>query len=132
MNRFLTIILSLVLSLPISVWAGDNALLEPINDKSGIEKILTSEEEEKLTTPPSQIDTQYKQPISKRKIAKKFLAAMGGVVASSITLFVMLTLYNKIRDRVKNRVKTPDGEVSLQTPEDIKNAIKTFLEITKF
>lgn len=133
MNKILTTVLLVVLSLPISVWAVDNmSTLEPINENNGIENILSEKDEEKLTTTPINTQNQYKQPTSKRKIAKKFLAAMGGVVASSLTLFILLTVYNKIRDNVKNRVKTPDGEVSLQTPDDIKNAIKTFLEITKF
>lgn len=132
MKKLLIMVLTIVLSLPISVWAVDNIDLESIEQDTGIEKVLTSEEEETLTNPPTQMESQYKQPTSKRKIAKKFLAAMGGVVASSIILFVLLTVYNKIRDKIKNRVKTPDGEVSLETPDDMKNAIKTFLEITKF
>lgn len=131
MKKLLLMVLTIVLSLPISVWAVDNIDLESIESDTGIEKVLTSEEET-LTSPPTQMESQYKQPTSKRKIAKKFLAAMGGVVASSVILFVLLTVYNKIRDKIKNRVKTPDGEVSLETPDDMKNAIKTFLEITKF
>ena len=39
----------------------------------------------------------YKQPVSKRKIAMKFIYAMCGVAVSSILLFVLLSLYNKIR-----------------------------------
>ncbi len=76
----------------------------------------------------------YKQPVSKRKVAKKFLLAMGGVGISSILLFVTLSLYNKVRSSIIEAAKEipPEGETSLVTPESLTDAIKTFLEKTKW
>ncbi len=72
----------------------------------------------------------YKQPVSKRKIAKKFLFAMGGVGASSLIIFLMLSLYNKVREGFSSGAKTPDGEVSLETPDDLQGAVRAFLDKT--
>ena len=74
--------------------------------------------------------TTYKQPVSKRKIAKKFLLAMGGVAASSLIIFLMLTVYNKVREGFSSGAKTPDGEVSLETPDDLQGAVRAFLNKT--
>lgn len=113
MNKILTIFLAVLLSLPICVWAVDDN-----SETSNVDK----------TT----IENEYKQPISKRKIAKKFLAAMGGVGISSFAIFFMLTAYNRIRENFSKSVKTIDGEVSLESPEDLDDAVKVFLEKTKW
>lgn len=74
------------------------------------------------------------KPVSKRKVAKKFLAAMAGVGVSSILLYVTLSLYNKVRSSIIEAAKEipPKGETSLVTPESLTDAIKTFLEKTKW
>ena len=76
----------------------------------------------------------YKQPVSKRKIAKKFLLAMLGVAVSSVLLYLILSLYNKIRDGFTTpRTETPpNGETSLVTPDNLIDAVKTFLDKTKW
>lgn len=76
----------------------------------------------------------YKQPISKRKIAKKFLAAMGGVAISSIALFLILSLYNKVRESlgIQQQDVPKDYETSLDTPENLEDAVRVFLEKTKW
>ena len=42
----------------------------------------------------------------------------------SFAIFFLLTIYNRIRENYGN-VKTPNGEVSLETPEDLDSAIRT-------
>lgn len=75
----------------------------------------------------------YKQPISRRKIAKKFLLAMAGVGISSVLLFVLLSLYNRIRTGIApNKQDAQTGETSLVTPDNLQDAVKTFLEKTKW
>lgn len=76
----------------------------------------------------------YKHPISKRKVVKKFLAAMTGVGVSSILIFVTLSLYNKVRSDIIQAAKEipTKGETSLTTPESLTDAVKTFLEKTKW
>ena len=119
-NKIFSIILSIVLSLPIAAWAVDNIEAvgqEPITPVTQIDENV--------------IDTEYKQPLSKRKIAKKFLLAMSGVGISSFLIFFLLTIYNRIRESYCD-VKTPDGEFSLETPTDLEKAVKNFLEKTKW
>ena len=55
---------------------------------------------------------------------------MFGVAISSFLIFAILSIYNKLRDGFSNKIRTPEGEVSLQTPNNMRNAVKTFLEIT--
>lgn len=86
--------------------------------------------EQTVQTPES---FTYKQPVSKRKIAKKFLLAMAGVGISSVLLFVLLSLYNRIRTGiVPNKQESPTGETSLVTPDNLQDAVRTFLEKTKW
>lgn len=87
---------------------------------------IQPEEQEASTIP-------YKQPVSKKKMAKKFLMAMGGVAVSSILLFVFLTIYNKIRASIlAPKPEQQSGETSLITPENLTEAVKTFLDKTKY
>ena len=121
-NKFFAILLTLALSLPISVWAVDAAgedLIEPISTHSVLEEDVEASD-------------QYKQPISKKKIAKKFLAAMGGVAASSFIIFFLLTLYNRVREEYLGETKIIDDEASLKSPDNMTEAVKTFLEKTKW
>lgn len=73
----------------------------------------------------------YKQPVSKRKIAKKFLLAMGGVGASSVIIFLMLSLYNRVREGFSGS-KIDDNEPSLETPTDLQEAVRSFLNKTNW
>lgn len=125
MNKLFVITLVILLSLPVRVQAVDNIL-----DSTGQETVVTAIEDELKSETQVEKETQFKQPISKRKIAKKFLVAMGGVTISSLALFFLLTLYNKIREGCIGQTKTLDGEISLETPCDIDSAIKTFLDKT--
>lgn len=97
----------------------------PVETKAGTVEELPSE----LMNPNS-----YKQPVSKRKIAKKFLLAMSGVVISSIILFVLLSLYNKLRTTFGcNTIHPPEeGETPLETPDNLTDAVKTFLDKTRW
>lgn len=74
----------------------------------------------------------YKEPISKRKLAKKFLLAMFSVGVSSLILYFGLTVYNRIREGGPVKVKTLEGETPLTEPSDLESAVKTFLKKTKW
>ena len=56
---------------------------------------------------------------------------MGGVGVSSFAIFFLLTIYNRVRENYK-QVKTPEGETTLETPQDMETAVKIFLEKTKW
>ena len=125
-NRIFTIILSVVLSLPIAVWAVDDTTT--VNEQTPVVNTL---DEDAIEQPQDIEENEYKQPLGTRKVAKKFLAAMGGVAISSFAIFFLLTVYNRIRERYSD-IKTPEGETSLETPADLESAVKTFLDKTKW
>ena len=121
-NKISTIILSIILSLPITVWAEDNV----ISDKAIFEQVpVANQLDEDID------DIGYKVPSKNKIIIKKFLYAMGGVATSSFAIFFLLTLYNRIRERY-NQIKTPDGQTTLETPKDYNSAVRIFLEKTKW
>lgn len=125
-NKILMIVLVMMLISPVFAEINTGEDMVPITENA-VQEESVQQELPKLDTIP------YKQPVSKRKVAKKFLMAMGGVVLSSILLFLILTLYNRIRSGViatKQEIQT--CETSLVTPEDLIDAIKIFLEKTKY
>lgn len=99
------------------------------------EQEVSNDIEPKLVTEQSEVvdNITYKQPVSKRKIAKKFLAAMGGVLISSLALYFILSLYNKVRESFLDKEEfTKDVETSLETPDNLDDAVRIFLEKTKW
>ena len=126
-NKILTIFIALMLVSPVIAEEATGEALMPIAETMQENVQTVKEEAPQLDTIP------YKQPVSKKKMAKKFLMAMGGVAVSSILLFVFLTIYNKIRASIlapKNDQQS--GETSLVTPETLTDAVKTFLDKTKY
>ena len=140
-NKIFSIVLALCLIMPASVMAEDiysNILNQPQQAESQVEQTVPAAQQSEsavknnthaVQNPSAEAET-FKQPISRRKIAKKFLAAMGGVVISSLLIFFILSLYNRIREKILNQIKTPEGETSLETPNNLEGAVKTFLEKT--
>ena len=123
MNKLILIALSVLLSLPVVVQAVDGDISpEPI------EVINTLDEDIELNTQ----EPSLKEPLSTKKIAKKFLAAMGGVAISSFAIFVMLSVYNQIREKHLCQNRISDGECSLESPNNLEDAVRTFLDKTKF
>ena len=135
-NRILVIVLAMFLSLPAISWAVDETAPlteeQPVAETVADNPQLLDDDYSAAAESLEQPDNPYKQPISKRKIVKKFLFAMFGVIASSLILYFGLTLYNRIREGFSNRVKTPEGETPLQSPADLEGAVKTFLDKTKW
>ena len=128
-NKILAILISMLLVLPVTAETivGD----EPISE-DGITSVQNLDEDtsERVTDEAPQVP--YKQPISKKKIIKKFLLAMGGVAGSSLLLYYGLTAYNSIRSKFKNRIHNVEGETPLETPVDYESAVRTFLDKTKW
>ena len=132
-NKFFTILLALMFISPVL------AEFEEISPESTLTPIVHEDIEQRTV---NQINEElpkldvipHKQPVSKKKIAKKFLLAMSGVGISSFLIFFILTIYNKIRDSIIKSTKemTSDGKTSLVTPVNLTDAIKTFLDKTKW
>ncbi len=145
-NKIITILTIISLSMP--VLAVDENMISPNlqEQNSGMETVATEKAlngeagdikaenntqsevvlEEKNATP-------YKQPTSKKKIMKKFLLAMLGVAGSSILLFAILSIYNRVvygKESVHSELK--HGESQLETPETISEAVRSFVDKTKW
>ena len=78
--------------------------------------------------------TPYKQPISKRKLAKKFLLAMMGVAGSSLIIFAGLSIYNRVRENVisTNQMYERESGTSLDTPDNLTDAVRSFMDKTRW
>ncbi len=133
-NRIIFVYLIFALAAPIAV-QGEifSEPLTPIQEESVQPVPVDTVEVEELPQEPV-IQNNFKQPVSKKKIAKKFLLAMSGVAISSIILFVLLSLYNKLRASFGgNAIQPPaEGEAPLETPDNLTDAVKTFLDKTKW
>ena len=140
-NKIFLILLILVLAQP--VYSEQQAVLEPYNPP-GLESIetdvsnTTQESIDKEELPPlnnkEEKQNYYKQPTSKKMIAKKFVFAMLGVVISSLALFIILSLYNKLREVLLKapQNKRQENELSLEVSNNLHDAIKTFLDKTNW
>ena len=132
MNKLFAIILTLFLSLPVSVWAVDENIQTENPTKVEESAPIVNTLDEDIVEQEKNEENQFKQPTSKRKIAKKFLAAMGGVGISSFAIFFLLTVYNRIREGFQDQIKTTDAGTSLETPQNMNEAIKSFLDKTNW
>ena len=134
-NRFFVILLGLMLLLPVSAEEMGNETL-PLEDNNVYEEVSDSGDgisnNEILIQSEIPQVLPHKQPVSKKKIIKKFLLAMLGVGASSILIFVSLSIYNKIKNGVVRSEYITNGDSSLNTPDNITDAVKSFLEKTKW
>lgn len=88
--------------------------------------------EQNIISSKTENQTPYKQPISKKQIIKKFLLAMLGVAGSSIILFALLSIYNRVRFGSNNRKEFFGEETPLTTPDNIHGAVRTFVDKTKW
>jgi len=71
----------------------------------------------------------YSMPVSANSVIIKFSLAMGGVLLSTLIIYIGLTIYNKIREKYLNEL-TPEEEV-LKTPKTRDEAIKFFIRKNK-
>lgn len=127
-NRILAGIILTMLMLPVAA----EVLPVPV-DTQNVEQSQVEVSEDTLNVENMNPNSfPLKQPVSKRKIAKKFLLAMAGVATSSFSIYFILTIYNRIREGFVAPVKTPEGEISLETPDDLDSAVRTFLEKTNW
>ena len=137
-NKFCIILLLISMMVPAFAEMPVSSLdLEPLDeqelvqDSDSINEKVIEDIELKQPQKEPEVLVGYKQPTQKRLIIKKFLAAMGGVLISSLLLFVLLSIYNKIRQNIITSSKE-EQEVILETSKNLQEAIKTFLDKTKW
>ena len=124
-----------MLTLMIPVFAEEPVSSEELQSQTQEQAIpeTTSVQECENKLPEELTQTEhFKQPTSKRKIAKKFIFAMLGVMISSIVLFVLLSLYNKLRNAFSAPQQQSQNETSLATPDNLTDAVRTFLDKTNY
>ena len=142
-NKFILIILAIFISLSFTTVSVNGNNLAPIEDVVPIEELSSdvsadgtytddTMQESSINTVKSEQELPYKQPISKGKLFKKFLLAMFVTLLSSALLYLGLSMYNKIREGGAIQIKTPDGETPLSSPKDFGDAVKIFLNKTKW
>lgn len=82
---------------------------------------------------PQTYEYPAKQPVSRKKLAIKFIKAMIGVGVSSILIYVSLSLYNRFIFGAPVRQKSIDTseDNSYKIPNNMKDALDIFLKKTK-
>ena len=134
-NKICILILALSLTLPVLSVQEESDIVQEATKTETIEE--TAKEDTNVSAPQAEetlMSDRLKQPVSKKKIAKKFLLAMFGVAASSFIIYFGLTVYNKFRDGVdvSDSSINSENDQSLETPENLSEAVKTFIEKTKW
>ena len=140
MKKLFAILIMCSLSLPVFAVAEQEVETTQTETNNNLE-VLSAEEVDELNRQAlPEIDTsninntlpsKFKEPVSKKKLAKKFLIAMLCVVGTSVFLYVTLSLYNKLRDALaQSEPAAPEGEQPLQSPVDLSEAVKTFVDKT--
>ena len=141
MKKLFAILIMCSLSLPVLATKGQGVdfaryseqTLETFTTEEVGELNKSSVPEPDLETIPKSLPSKYKQPLGKKKLAKKFIIAMLCVAGTSIFLYAALSLYNKIREGFgDSAIVPPEGEKPLDAPNDLTDAIKTFVEKTRW
>lgn len=143
-NKIIILVIALLFVLPIYSEDADNAGFDSTvqtsesvsNDDINQEVLVDEGESSNQEKVLDASQTPYKQPVSKKKIVMKFLLAMAGVGISSFVIYFGLTVYNRLRDGFvsadDNQDMIPEGDKSLNTPQNIADAVKTFVEKTRW
>lgn len=133
-NKILVIFMALALTLPVYSTQEEEPL--PVSETQAQETVVNEPDNttETIQEPEQkEINNALRKPTSKRKIAKKFLLAMLGVIISSTLIFALLSIYNKLRENFKVEIKNPKEEPSsLETPDNLNDAVKSFLDRTNW
>jgi len=140
MNRFLAILIICMLSCPVIAIEGQD-ITEPVQSTEQIETLTEQETDiinntnalpEAVATPSeNKMYSGYKEPVSKKKLIKKFIIAMLCVAGASVFLYLALSVYNRLREIFTENVAIPpEGEKPLETPADLTEAVKTFIDKT--
>ena len=98
----------------------------------GISSPIMAEDNVAVTEPVKTESTlPLKQPYSRKALAMKFIMAMIGVGASSVIIYVGLSVYNRFiyGTSKPKHVKTEDD--NFKTPNNMKDALDIFLKKTK-
>ena len=141
MNKIFALLIICSLSLPCIAVEG-NGSEQAFADINQTETLMTEDLSE-LSTGQQDINSAalpdtipssgFKEPIGKKKLAKKFIIAMLCVAGASVFLYGALSIYNKLRDILfSSKGSSAEGEQPLETPSDLTEAVKTFIDKTRW
>ena len=142
MKKLFVILIILIISLPIFAEnlpeaEGVDIQTETTENTETVAQydIMTKDTVSVPETAPSQLvpKEHLKRPMSKKKLAKKFLIAMLCVTGTSIFVYGTLKIYNNICSNINKQI-IDDGNCgqSLEAPQEITEAVKSFVEKTKW
>ena len=143
-NKIVILVIALLFALPIYSEEASSAVADSVvqtaesvsNDDINQADLVNENESSMQEDVFDASQTPYKQPVSKKKIVMKFLLAMVGVCVSSFVIYFGLTVYNRLRDGYvsadNNQDMIPEGDKSLNTPQNLSEAVKTFVEKTEW
>ena len=77
------------------------------------------------------VSVPVKRPTSKKQLALKFVMAMMGVAASSVIIYVVLTVYNRFIYGTPKAPQPKTQDEEFKTPNNMKDALDIFLKKTK-
>ncbi|MCR5266686.1 MAG: hypothetical protein K6E29_08880 [Cyanobacteria bacterium RUI128] len=77
------------------------------------------------------VSVPVRKPTSKKQLAMKFAMAMMGVAASSVIIYVMLTVYNRFIYGTPKAPQPKSQDEEFKTPTNMKDALEIFLKKTK-
>ena len=126
MNKLFSIVLIMMLSMPVVLSAVDDVAQNETESAPTVNML----DEDVVDDAGNQVN--YKTPLDKKKILKKFIVAMGAVAGSSFLIFFGLTAYNRVRERVLGHHIAENGEVSLESPQNYEEAVRVFLDKTNW
>ena len=138
MNKLFAILIICSLSIPVIAIEGTEAEMTPVSSEA-----LTTEDVNELNNQTaSEIDSmveqdsltsKFKEPVSKKTLIKKFIIAMLCVAGTSAFLYFALSIYNKLRNTLSEPAPMlSEGEKPLDAPVDLTDAVKSFVEKTKW
>ncbi len=84
---------------------------------------------QETVTTPAKLPTRM--PTSKKALAYKFIMAMLGVGASSVIIYVLLSIYNRFIYGTPRGLQDKSEDDEFKTPTNMKDAINIFLKKTK-
>ncbi len=126
MNKLFSIVLIMMLSMPVALSAVDDVA------KNETESALAVNMLDEDVVDDAENQVNYKTPLDKKKILKKFIVAMGAVAGSSFLIFFGLTAYNRVRERLLGYHAVENCEVSLESPQNYEEAVRVFLDKTNW
>ncbi len=142
MNKLFAILISCFLMFPAlaieqetGIAPQNTAALETISQEDATALNENGLREEIEDIQESAMPSPYKEPVSKKSLIKKLLMAMLCVGASSVFIYAVLSIYNKIRTKIYYDTEVPapqENEKPLKAPMDLIDAIKSFIEHTNW